>query len=232
MAPLEEVGDGLWVLDGSVVSFFGFRYPTRMAIARLRSGALWLWSPVALEPSVRRAVESLGEPRYAVEPNSLHHLALAEWTKAWPSLRLWAPPALAKKRRDLRFEGELGDEAPAEWRGEIDQLRVEGSFALTEVLFFHRASRTCLVGDLIQRFDLDFQRGWRGWMMRANDLVGPSGSTPREWRATFLRRERARRSIERALAWNPAHLVVAHGVWARGDGAASLRASMRWLLGS
>lgn len=229
MVALHALADDLWLLEGSVVSFFGFRFPTRMAIARLASGELWLWSPVALDDEIRATVASLGEPRYAVEPNSLHHLALADWVKAWPGLRLWAPPGLAKKRRDLRFEAELGDEAPPEWRGHIDQVRVEGSVALTELLFFHRASSTCLVGDLVQKHPP--ATGWKNWLMKADGVVGPEGSTPREWRATFLHRARTRVAIERALAWSPKHLVIAHGVCDLDDGAAALGRSMRWLLG-
>ncbi len=229
MAVLERVGDELWTIEGSVVTFFGFRYPTRMAVARLASGALWVWSPVALDERIRDTVASLGEPRYAVEPNALHHLALADWVKAWPALELWAPPGLAKKRADLRFTGALRDEAPLAWRDEIEQVCVAGSVALTEILFFHRASATCLVGDLVQKFDPQWERGWRGWLMRADGLVGPDGSTPREWRATFLRRERARAAIARAIAWEPEHLVIAHGTSVATGGADALRRAFRWL---
>ena len=101
-------------------------------MARLDDGGLWLWSPIALDDEVRRAVEALGEPRHAVEPKKLHHLALADWVRAWPRLQLHAPPGLA----------ELGDAAPLQWRGQIDQLVVAGSAAVTEVLFFHRPSST------------------------------------------------------------------------------------------
>jgi hypothetical protein len=44
---------------------------------------------------------------------------------------LLAPPGLSRKRRDLRFVGKPTDEAPFEWRDEIEQVCVEGSFAMT-----------------------------------------------------------------------------------------------------
>ena len=229
MSTLHQVGDDLWIAEGPAVSFFGFRFPTRMAIARLPDGGLWLWSPVALDDRLRDDITKLGEPRYAVEPNSLHHLALGDWVKAWPGLRLWAPPGLAKKRTDLTFEGKLGDEAPAEWRDVIDQARIGGSFALTEIVFHHRASSTCIVGDLIQQFDPAEATGWRGLVMRADALVGPNGSTPREWRATFLKRDAARAAVRRAIAWKPEHLVIAHGQRVRERGEDALRRSFAWL---
>lgn len=155
--------DRLWLVDGPVVRAYGFPFPTRMAIARLSSGGLWLWSPVHLTEAIRQEIRTLGDPLYVVEPNKLHHLALPEWVAAWPSLRLYAPPGLAHKRRDLRFVAELTDEPPPEWREEIDQVRIEGNMFMTEVIFFHRPSRTCVVGDLIQKHDFEGnQRGCVG----------------------------------------------------------------------
>src|SRR5579863_4076505 len=121
------------MIEGPVVRAYGFAFPTRMVVARLRDGGLWLWSPVRLDEPVRQAVSSLGVPRYAVEPNKLHHLALVEWVAAWPSLRLYAPPGLARKRPDLRFAAVLTEAGPPEWCDEIKQVRIEGNVFMTEV---------------------------------------------------------------------------------------------------
>ena len=40
----------------------------------------------------------------------------------------------------------------APWQLDIDQVVFRGSFAMEEVVFFHRASRSAIFGDLIQRF--------------------------------------------------------------------------------
>jgi hypothetical protein len=218
MTTLERVGDDLWLAEGPAVSFFGFPYPTRMAVARLRDATTWIGSPIELDAELREEVEALGEPRHLVEPNKLHHLALSQWVDAWPDANVYAPPGLAKKRPDISFVAELTDESPAAWADEIDQVRVEGSFAMTEVLFFHRPSRTCLVGDLIQKHDPDAMKAWQRWVMKADGLAGPDGSTPREWRLTFLDRARAREAIRTAIAWNAANVVIADGTNAFGNG--------------
>lgn len=113
--------------------------------------------------------------------------------------------------------------------GQIDQVIFRGSLFMDEVVFFHRASSTCLVCDLIQRHNPAQQTGWQGWLMRFDGLVGVGGSTPREWRASFIHRARARRALETALAWNPDKLVIAHGVWAPSNGADILRRALSWL---
>ncbi|MBS1269768.1 MAG: hypothetical protein MAG794_00719 [Gammaproteobacteria bacterium] len=43
---LEELGPSLYVVEGPTVSFYGFPYPTRMAVAHLSDGGVWVWSPV------------------------------------------------------------------------------------------------------------------------------------------------------------------------------------------
>ena len=81
--------------------------------------------------------------------NRLHHLFLAEWKSAYPKARLYASPSLRKKRKDLAFDAELSDRSDPEKATDIDQVAVRGS-PLTEIEFFHRASRTAIFADLIQ----------------------------------------------------------------------------------
>ncbi len=216
--------------DGPAVRFLGlFDYPTRMAVVRLADGGLWIWSPIALDDTLAEALSKLGSVRHLVEPNKLHHLPLADWVARYPEARLHPPPGLAKKRPDLPWQPELGDEAPAAWIGQVDQAVFRGSPWLEEVFFFHRDSRTLLVCDLIQRFDPATLSGWRGWLMRTNGLVGPDGSTPREWRASCWNRRAARASLAHALAWDAERLVIAHGVLPEENGRAALARGFRWL---
>ena len=226
---LTPIATDVWIADGPDVSFMGFPYPTRMGLVRMPSGGLWVWSPVALDDTLADEIDALGEVRQLVEPNKLHHLALAEWQSRWPSAQTHAPPGLASRRSDLPFSSALGDTPPAGFEGVIEQVVVRGSFAMEEVLFSHRPSRTLFVGDLVRRHDADAFQGWQRWMMRLDGLVGPDGSTPREWRATFLHRERARDAVDRAVSWGDERMVVAHGEWVPEGGAAALREALSWL---
>ena len=99
MTVLRFLGENLWLVDGPVISVYGLPFSTRMAIVRLKDGGLWLWSPVQLDEDLRREVRSLGEPRYAVEPNKLHHRALAAWVDAWPK---GSSPAMRRLNGEVR----------------------------------------------------------------------------------------------------------------------------------
>jgi len=228
---LESFARDLWLADGPSVRFLAFfPYPTRMAIARLADGGLWVWSPIALDSELAAEVAALGPVRHLVAPNALHHLYLAQWLDRFPQARLHGAPGLARRRSDLRFDSELGDAPDPAWAREIDQVVFRGSFLRWhEVLFFHRPSRTALVTDLIQRLEPHQVRGAAGLVMRLWGLVGEKGSTPYEWRATFWRRRLARQALRRALAWDPERLVVAHGSCACSHGREALARGLRWL---
>jgi hypothetical protein len=226
---LEEFAPGLYVADGPKVPFLGIPYPTRMAVARLADGSTWVWSPIALSPDLERAVESVGPVRHVVSPNKIHHLFLKEWADRWPEARLYAPPGLARRKPDVRFDAELGDDPEPAWAGQIDQVVFRGSFALEEVAFFHRPSRTAILGDLVQRHEPGGMKGWKGLVMRLDGLVGEAGSTPREWRASFWRRGLARNARARVLAWKPERLLIAHGTCARQGATEILTRALAWM---
>jgi hypothetical protein len=225
---LEPFGPDIWLAEGPVVSFYGFPYPTRMIVIRLSDGGLFVWSPIALTPALKAQVDALGPVAHVVSPNKIHHLSMGEWQDAYPSARLYASPGLAQKRKDLRFDAVLGDSPPAVWAADIDQVEMGGSAFLTEIVFFHRKSRTAIFADLIENFRPGWFKGWKGWLARLDGIVMPHGGAPREWRITFKKRI-ARAALARILAWQPEQVVMAHGELTRTDGTAFIRKSFRWL---
>ena len=226
---LEEFGPSIYSADGPNVSFFGFPYPTRMAVVRLSDASVWVWSPIALTTELAEEVKAIGPVRYIVSPNKLHHLFLQEWADHFPDARLYAPPGLARKKAALPFYAELNDEPNPSWKADIDQVVFRGSLAMAEVVFFHRHSRTVIIGDLIQRFSDTNYSGWKGMIMRLGGVVGESGSTPRDWRASFLRRGPARIARTKVLEWNPERLLIAHGQCAQTGATEIVRAALRWI---
>lgn len=229
---IEQVHKALWVVDGEIVNFFGFPYPTRSVIVRLESGDLWVWSPVRLAPDLRQQVGRLGPVRHLVSPNKLHHLHLQDWKTAYPEAQLWGPYSTIRKRTDLEFREALGDSPPAEWLPDIDQAWFRGSFAMDEMVFFHRPSATTIVADLIQTFSNGFLRehwGWRRFMARLYGLTQDQARAPLEWRLSFVNRTPARQARNKMLGWGCQHVIVAHGEWPRSNGNAFLVKSFRWL---
>ena len=100
---------------------------------------------------------------------------------------------------------------------------------MEEVVFFHRESRTAIVCDLIQRHLETKMVGWKGALMRLDGLVGKDGSTPREWRASFIRRGQARIARDKVLTWKPERLLIAHGECAPTGATEIIDKALSWL---
>lgn len=227
--PLTRFGTDIWIADGPVVPFYTMPYPTRMVVVRLGHAGLFVWSPIALTADLKASVEDLGRPDCIVSPNKLHHLFLAEWKAEYPHAKLFAPPGLRRRRGDLAFDGDLIDAPSADWQGDIDQVLFNGSFAMTEVVFFHRASRTAIFGDLIQSVPRNLVTGWRRVLARFGGILEPNVGIPGDWRASFLNRKAARAALARILAWDIERVVMAHGHPVASDGQAFVRGAFSWL---
>lgn len=227
---LHEFGPDIWLADGPVVSFYGFPYPTRMAVIRQSDGTLFVWSPIALDQAMADELAALGPVAHLVSPNLLHHLWLGNWKRRYPAARLYAAPDLAKRRRDLTFDAVLGAAAEPGWQGDIEQVAVGGNLFMTEIVFLHGKSRTAIFADLIENFPADWFKGWRGALARLDGIVHPDYGPPRELRWGFWNRRKARAAIRRILDFAPERVVIAHGMMATRDGVDFIRRAFRWLL--
>ena|SRR5215467_15911251 len=226
---LKEFGHEIWTADGPDVAVIGFHYPTRMAVVRLSDGSLFIWSPIRLADSVRAAVDAIGQVRHIIAPNSLHHLFLPEWKRAYPGAKVYAPPGLRKKRKDIIFDADLGRAPSPDWVEDIDQVLMHGNLITTEVVFFHGKSGTVLFADLIQQLPSNLISGWRAVVAKLDLMVGPEPSVPRKFRAAFTNRRAARDSLAYILAWPAEKVLMAHGTPVENDAREYLCRAFGWL---
>lgn len=226
---LKQFGREIWIADGPDVAVVGFHYPTRMAAIRLSGGGLFIWSPIQLTNNLRAEVDALGQVRHIIAPNSLHHLFLPEWKRAYPGAKTYAPPGLRKKRGDIDFDADLGHAPSRDWVEEIDQVLMQGNLITTEVVFFHIGSGTVLFTDLVQQIPSDRLSGWRAVVAKLDLMVGPEPSVPRKFRLAFASRRRARHSLKQIFAWPAEKVLMAHGTPVEEDARAFLRRAFGWL---
>jgi hypothetical protein len=233
---LKPVADDIWIVDGPEIrmNWLGLKVPftTRMTVVRLPDGTLWLHSPVATEPALIESITALGRVAHIVAPNTLHYWWIPDWAARFPDAVVWLCPGLpAKAKRPLPAHRQIGAAPPEAWRGAFDQVIVAGD-VLIEADFFHRASRTAILTDLIENFEPARvkSRFWR-WTMRWSGAADPDGKAPIDMRATFRRhRAQVRAAVETMIGWNPDRVLLAHGRWYDRDGTAELRRAFRWAL--
>jgi hypothetical protein len=205
---LRVLGPDLWVAERPLKLFVG-DIGARMTVVRLRDGGLLLHSPVRLDAGTRSALDALGPVRAVVAPSKVHHLFVGDYTPVYPDAVVYGAPGLAAKRPRLRVDHVLGDEAPADWRGDIDQHVFRGAPVLNEVVFLHRSTRTLVLTDLA--FNVP-AAGTSGapifhWLVGAAGRFGPH----RMVRAFIRDRRAARASVDRLLGWDFDRVIVSHG---------------------
>ena len=223
---LTPLAPDLWVATRPLPLVVG-DVGTRMTVIRLSDGSLFLHSPVRLDRETRAALDALGPVRAVVAPSKVHHFFVGDYLAAYPAAQAWAAPGLPAKRTDLAFQGELGDEAPPLWRGQIEQHLFRGAPAINEVVFFHPTTRTLLLTDLAFNV-LDAGAGkirFFYWLIGAARRFGPH----RFVRLLIRDRRAARTSLARILQWDFDRVVVTHGAVLASGGKASVEHAFAFL---
>jgi len=98
---LEQVGDSAWLAEGKLVNFHGFPFPTRSVVVQLRSGDLWVWSPIKLSDGLIGELDRLGRVTHLVSPNKIHHLYLQDWMARYPEAQVWGLPSVIEQQRHV-----------------------------------------------------------------------------------------------------------------------------------
>lgn len=235
-------GDGIGIVDGPLVnmsypglSFLHFPFPTRMTVVGLQGGDLWLHSPTAYTPELAEQLSKLGRIAHLVSPNLLHYANIAAWKDRFPDALAWASPGVLRRAKsqgiDVHFDRELDvGAAPAEWQHDVRQAVIPGKL-MDEFVFFHEASRTLVVADTIQNFELGKMRQpYRAlaWLARA---YAPHGQMPLDVRLTFLfNKKEIREAVREILRWQPGKIILSHGKCIDKDAPEVIRFAFRFAL--
>jgi hypothetical protein len=208
-----EFGDRLIVVEGPIVRDFGMSFPTRMTVSLLADGSLWIESPVSVSFETLKKLTDLGPVSCLVSSTPRHVWRLEPWHQLFPGVDLWAPPAswTTLKHQDLPMAGTLTGQPVAAWAEDLEQELIKGSRFIEETCFFHKPSRTLIVGDLIQVHELHTGDVFGNAIKRAGGIAAPDGGTSRDIKASFWDRKALRASVERVMDWDFDRLIMAHG---------------------
>lgn len=206
------VPDQIW-LGAYPVRLAGTRFEARMTVVRLSSGQLMLHSPCDITATIAEEISALGPVAHIVAPGNFHHMHVATAQAAFPRAKIWICPGIEKRCPGLKYDGMLGDLAPADWVDEVDQVLVQGARIMREVAMFHRASRTLILVDLIENFtDATPNVGgalkfWFKYVFRLWNNPQPAP----EYLLGWTDDQAAAQTIQRILAWDFQQIVLAHG---------------------
>ena len=198
-----------------------------MTIVGLRGEKLLLHSPVPITTGLLADIEPLGEVRAIVAPSRYHHLHVRSASEAFPRARVYGAPGLAKKRKDLKLDGVLEEEAPEDWAGDLEQTMVGGIPILSEFAFFHPASHSLILTDLC----FNYPATGSGVPRLYRKLAGVDGKFAVELCVRLFVRDRKalRSSCDRIIEWDFDRVVVAHGEVLESGGKEAFKRAFAWL---
>jgi hypothetical protein len=219
---LKRVGEEIWTLDSAVKMPLGLRMSVRSTVLRLSSRRLMVISPVQTSPEDLRAIAALGDVRYIVAPNCMHHRFLSEFSGAFPTAEVWGPHCLQDKRRDVHFKGTLSTQETMPWEAEVEMIVVKAKAPMIEeFIFFHPVSKTIILTDLLfnyQRFD-----HWTTKLIARMNGAYRKLAMTRIAKSVFNDPQSLHRAASHLLAWNAENLIVAHGDLILGQAGLALR---------
>jgi hypothetical protein len=229
-----EIAENIWTVDGPEINYrlagLSLPCPTRMTVIRLGDGTLWLHSPVCLTADLKARLDLLGPVGAIIAPNGFHTSHTPIWAERCPDAEVFAPRAAFGRIACARSRA-LDDLAGAAWLAEINHHFVDiGSFG--ESLFFHRASATLIVTDLMQNFEPQRIAGsLTRLILTLGGATGPKGGPSIEIRLAMMRhRKRVQQAVRTMIAWRPERIVLSHGKCFEGDATNEITRAFGWIL--
>lgn len=207
--------ENVWTVEGPEVPYqlggLVIPCPTRMTVVRLNDGMLWLHSPVIYSVDLHNALAEFGPISTLIAPNSYHYLNIRTWSEICWAAHVFASPDCAPMIGVARCES-LGAYGSACWSRDLEHAQIDlGSFK--ETVFFHHASRTLIVTDLMQNFESSRVRNLpTKLLLKAGGATGPNGRPSIEIRlAARKHRAALQAGVQQMIAWRPARIILSHG---------------------
>ena len=151
---------------------------------------------------------------------------------AFPDAKTFICPGVERKRPEMRYDRLLDDTAPETWAGTLDQVLVSGHSFIREVVFFHRATGTLILVDLVEYFtDATPHANWQlrlWWKLVFRTWNRPTIAP--EYRFGWRDRAAARAALRRILAWDFRRVILAHGDLIEADARAVVAKTWEGLL--
>lgn len=96
--PIQELSENLWRVEGALPRFSMRRV---MTVVRLQRGELLIHSAIAMDEASMQRLEAWGAPTILLIPHIRHRMDAARYKARYPALRVFAPPAVMSKAREV-----------------------------------------------------------------------------------------------------------------------------------
>jgi len=148
-----------------------------------------------------------------VAPGSYHHLFVTDFQQHYPDAETFICPGLERKRPDIKFDWILGNKPDPRWGNAIEQLVVQGTKFIWEVVFFHKQTKTLVLVDLLENIGDDYQHQTslllRFWWKVVFKMWNNPKAAP-EYQMGWGNKRVVKSGLNKILAWKVESVILAH----------------------
>ncbi|KAJ7698666.1 hypothetical protein B0H17DRAFT_325407 [Mycena rosella] len=190
----------------------------RSTAIRLSTGDVWVLASTPLTHDTKAAIDKLGPVKWIMAGDAVHHMFLGQFKKAYPDAKVIGVEALVAKKKGegLQFDGAYGADAAETKYGFEDEIYAcyFSGFANKDVAWFHIASKTLIVADLL--FNLpgteQYSKSKSNPKVPIFGKLDPWGSVHKHFVWGQGKDKAAMtRDAKTVLGWAPDRIIMCHG---------------------
>jgi len=150
---IREVAKDVWTFSRPFARYGVFPMGGRSTAIKLKDGGVWVLASTTLDAETKAKINELGNVKYIINPDAVHHLFLPEFKRAYPDAKVIGVADTIRGMTDqtFPFDGLWGRDPPdAQYGFEGDiKHRYFSGFRNKDVAFLHVASKSLIEADLL-----------------------------------------------------------------------------------
>ncbi|KAI6159117.1 hypothetical protein EDD17DRAFT_1702641 [Pisolithus thermaeus] len=213
---IREVTKGVWTFSRPFARYGVLPMGGRSTAIKLSDGGVWVLASTPLTEETKRKIDELGQVKYIINADAVHHLFLGEFRRAYPDAKLIGVADTLKRIDDksIRFDGLWGRDSPDTeygFEGDIKHCYFSG-FRNKDVAFLHVASKSLIEADLLLNLPATEQYSkCSGWIPQAT-LKPSSWAQQKILQSLATNVEDMKRDARTVASWDFDRIIPCHGV--------------------
>ncbi|KAN0085927.1 hypothetical protein V8E55_007061 [Tylopilus felleus] len=212
---IREVVKDIWTFSRPFARYGVFPIGGRSTAVKLRGGGVWVLASTPLDPETKTKINELGQVKYIINPDAVHHLFLLEFKMAYPDAKVIGVEETIKRmnEKSFPFDGLWGRDPPDTKYGFEDDIKhcYFSGIRNKDVAFLHAASKTLIQADLL--FNLPATEQYS----RSSKWIPQATLKPNSWahqrviQGVAIDAEAMKRDAQTVASWDFDRIIPCHG---------------------
>ncbi|KZT50591.1 hypothetical protein CALCODRAFT_488589 [Calocera cornea HHB12733] len=148
---IREVTAGVWIFSRPFARFGLLPVGGRSTAIKLQTGDVWVLASTKLDDPTKAKLHELGPVKYIIAADAVHTDFISEFKREFPDAKCIGVEPLFGKRKDIKWDGLYGKDAPDTVYGFEPEIQAQyfAAHVSKDVAFLHAPSKTLIEADLL-----------------------------------------------------------------------------------